>query len=393
MGIFKREVDGKEPANKSESPDVTVTMDEWVPFTVDENTDVESEVKLTIKQYIRLDILLFLRLVLTGVYVVAVIFILGFSMYFSDLIYLKTSRVPVPDRIHEFLDRFNHPFNKLFCDILMQLFFSAAVIRLACFSTHLYVYHVAIRVVLFIGTGNLIKSLFIIVTTMPACQYNCNPQLHGVTYRTLFLRFFQGITGIVDNCTDLIISGHSLYTIYSCVLLCENLKNVAVRAICVLYAAFVLFLIVASKYHYTIDVIFGLLIAWFMHYFYYSRLDDYGVYLYNKIYHSRSKKFQEMRKTRSHERFLTKFVANLEMLEERMVLGQKMRTLYLLVNSKKDLIDPKLLRNFMIVVHLFGADESDDITTLYRGTKNFNFFYWKALYNMMSKKKENVKSL
>ncbi|UVC54446.1 hypothetical protein MACJ_003993 [Theileria orientalis] len=386
------EVGGNTPVKKSESPDVALTMDEWVPFTVDENTDVESEVKSVIKQYIRVEILLFLRLVLTGVYVVVVVFILGFSMYFSDLIYLKTSRVPVPDRIHEVLDRFNHPFNKIFCDILMQLFFSAAVLRLAFFSTHLYVYHVAIRVVLFIGTGNLIKSFFIIMTTMPACQYNCNPQLHGVTYKTLFLRFFQGMTGIVDNCTDLIISGHSLYTIYSCVILYENLKNVTLKVIFVLYAAFVLFLIVVSKYHYTVDVVFGLFISWFMHYFYYSRLDDYGVYLYNKIYHSRSKKFQEIRMTRSHERFLTKFVANLEMLEDRLVLGQKMRTLYLLLKNKKDMIDPMLLRNFNIVVHLFGAYESDDITTLYRGTKNFNFSYWKTLYDIC-KKKENVTSL
>ncbi|BAM41919.1 uncharacterized protein TOT_040000939 [Theileria orientalis strain Shintoku] len=391
MGILRRECAGQKLFKKSESPDVTVTMDEWTPFTVDENTDVEAEVKQAIKEYIRLDILLFLRLVLTGVYVVAVIFIICFSMYFSDLIYLKTSRVPVPDRFHEILDRFKHPFNKLFCDILMQLFFSAAVIRLAFFATHLYVYHVAIRIVLFIGTGNLIKSIFIIVTTIPACQYNCNPQLHNVTYRTLFLRFFQGITGIVDNCTDLIISGHSLYTIYTCVLLYENTRNVAVRVISVLYAAFVLFLIVASKYHYVVDVIFGLFIAWFMHYFYYSTLDDYGVYLYNKIYHSKSKKFQEMRVRRSHEGLFTKFLANLEMLEERMVLGQKMRTLYLLVNSEKNLIDPMLLRNFKIVVHLFGAYESDDITTLYRGTKKFDLYYWKTLYDI-AKKKGNVQT-
>ncbi|BAM41921.1 uncharacterized protein TOT_040000301 [Theileria orientalis strain Shintoku] len=374
----------------SSDSDLVLEIDYNLPFVVGEDTSVEYEVKSAINQFRQMLGMYLFRVVMILILLTLVLFFQGILMFLSDKHYMKTRRIPLPDRIHEIVDRFNHPFSPALCDATMFIFVFAGILRVVMFTPLFYTLQMILRYVTLFGSGYFIRGFFVYVTTMPSCYRNCTPDLTNRGFFQFFIRILAGYMGIVTNCTDLIISGHTMFTVITCVLLCENLRFLASKIVCCLYTVMVLFFIVACKYHYTVDVLFGLLLSVLMYYFYYSKIDDYGINLYNKIYHSRSKAVQDSRVTSTHDSYLTALLASFEMLEERMVLGQKMRTLYLLVNSEKNLIDKNLLRKFNRYVHLFGADESEDITTLYRGTKRFNFYYWKSLYRIIFRRKKII---
>ncbi|UKK02831.2 hypothetical protein MACK_002928 [Theileria orientalis] len=384
------EIPKSEGDSSSSDSDLVLEIDNNLPFVVIEDTSVEFEVKSVINQFRQMLGMYLFRVAMVLILLTLVLFFQGILMFMSDKYYMKTKRIPLPDRIHEIVDRFDHPFTPLLCEITMLVFVFAGILRIVLFTPMFYTLQMILRYVILFGSGYFIRGFFVYLTTMPSCYQDCTPDLVKRSFFQFFIRIIAGYMGIVKNCSDLIISGHTMFTVITCILFCENLRFLASQVVCCLYTVMVLFFIVASKNHYTVDVLFGLLLSVLMYYFYYSKIDDYGTNLYNQIYNSRSKAVQNSRRTRTHDSYMTTLLASLEMLEERMVLGQKMRTLYLLVNSKKDLTDPKLLKKFNRYVHLFGADESDDITTLYRGTKRFNFYYWKSLYNMIFRRKRVV---
>nr|AAX57270.1 putative transmembrane protein 6TMP [Theileria annulata] len=370
--------------------DLLIEVDYPLPFNIDSSTSIEIEIESSIKQFMSMLKSYLFRIVLITIALIVVLFFQGLLMLKSDTYYMTTNRIPLLDRIHELLEDVNHPFTPAMCNIFMFTIVWAGILRIILFTPLFYLFEMALRYIFLFGTAYFIRGFFIFATTIPSCYYNCNPDLKKRSFFPLLIRIISGYMGIATNCTDLIVSGHTMFTVITCILFVENAKYLITKLILVLYTGFVLFLIVACKYHYTVDVLLGLSISILLHFYYYSRIDDFGTYTHNKIFNYGSESFIGAKKTKLFYSPITRFLVRMEMLEEKMILGQKLRALYLRVNDQKSLIDKKLLKKFNHFVRLFGADESDDLLTLYRGTRNMNFYYWKYLYRKMFKKKKIV---
>ncbi|EAN31983.1 PAP2 superfamily C-terminal family protein [Theileria parva strain Muguga] len=371
-------------------PDLVIDVDYPLPFTIDASTSMEIEMKSALKQCMSMLKSYLFRIFIIIIALIAVLYFQGLLMLMSDTYYMKTNRIPLLDRVHELLEGVNHPFSPALCNTLMFIIVWVGILRIVFFTPLFYLFQMALRYIFLFGSAYFIRGFYIFATTVPSCYLNCNPDLKKRSFFPLLIRIIAGYMGLVTNCTDLIVSGHTVFTVITAILFVENSKYLVTKIIITLYTGFVLFLIVACKYHYTVDVLLGLTISVLLHYFYYTRVDDFGTYIHNKIFNSGSEIFLGARKTKLHYSLITKFIVKMELLEERLILGQKLRTLYLRVNDQKNLIDKNLLKKFNHMVRLFGADESDDLLTLFRGTRRMNFYYWKYLYRKMFKKKKIV---
>ncbi|SIO73639.1 sphingomyelin synthase 2, putative (SMS2) [Babesia microti strain RI] len=200
---------------------------------------------------------LFLRLTISTVILILSIIIQAYLMLITEGQY-DSSMSPLADRIHEvFKEHKSLPFERV--NILISIMVLFLTMRIMIFAPPFQALVNLMRIMLLMGVGYFIRGFFIAATTVPSATKDCVPGSFNSSNKLLTI--IGGNFGLSLTCTDNIISGHAFSTIL-CSLLWFNLEdNVFIHIIIILYTSVICFLIVVTRGHYTIDVLFGIFYA------------------------------------------------------------------------------------------------------------------------------------
>ncbi|KAJ1677239.1 hypothetical protein EV182_006578, partial [Spiromyces aspiralis] len=117
-----------------------------------------------------------------------------------------------------------------------------------------------------------LRSLTLVVTTLPTPLVECEP-----TYHRGWAGYLNGawdqITGRRLTCTDCIFSGHSMTLTLSFLMWLHHARHWLFVAIAFAQTTVGLFLIIASHFHYSIDVLLAVVLTLFVYYCYLTSLE------------------------------------------------------------------------------------------------------------------------
>jgi len=113
------------------------------------------------------------------------------------------------------------------------------------------------RHILIHGFIFLIRSISISSTILPNPDSTCRPQQFGNFFHATFLF----LAGQVETCYDCLFSGHAVTMVLSTLIFFQYTKNLFLRWLLFVPLGFSLLLIIATRFHYTVDVFYGTIIA------------------------------------------------------------------------------------------------------------------------------------
>ncbi|KAG0000047.1 hypothetical protein BGZ79_006376 [Entomortierella chlamydospora] len=117
------------------------------------------------------------------------------------------------------------------------------------------------RIMWVIGTLGAYRSLTLSVTTLPTPKEECRPSLK-TGFWDMFIVALQMIPGTVEACTDDIFSGHTVFMVTCAIQWRLYCKNKWVTYFAYLYISVGLYFVVATRLHYTVDVILAIFITY-----------------------------------------------------------------------------------------------------------------------------------
>ncbi|KAF9920829.1 hypothetical protein FBU30_009213 [Linnemannia zychae] len=112
-----------------------------------------------------------------------------------------------------------------------------------------------------IGSLSAYRALTISVTTLPTPKEECRPSLK-YNFWDMFIIALQMIPGTVEACTDDIFSGHTVFMVSCAIQWRLYCKNKWLTYISYLYISVGLYFVVATRLHYTVDVILAIFITY-----------------------------------------------------------------------------------------------------------------------------------
>lgn len=113
------------------------------------------------------------------------------------------------------------------------------------------------RVMLIWGFIFVLRAVSITSTILPNPDSNCKPQY----FNNFFHATFLFLAGQVETCYDCLFSGHSVTMVLSVMIYYQYTKNIFLRWVMFVPLIFSLLLIIGTRFHYTVDVIYGTCIA------------------------------------------------------------------------------------------------------------------------------------
>ncbi|KAG0247814.1 hypothetical protein BG011_000886 [Mortierella polycephala] len=116
------------------------------------------------------------------------------------------------------------------------------------------------RILWVIGTLSAFRSLTLSVTTLPTPKEGCQPSLK-TGFWDMFIIALEMIPGTVEACTDDIFSGHSVFMVTCAIQWRLYCKNKWVTYFSYLYISIGLYFVVATRLHYTVDVVLAVFIT------------------------------------------------------------------------------------------------------------------------------------
>ncbi|KAG0371598.1 hypothetical protein BGX24_001449, partial [Mortierella sp. AD032] len=112
-----------------------------------------------------------------------------------------------------------------------------------------------------IGSLSVYRSLTISVTTLPSPKEDCRPSLKYGFWDMLIIAI-QMIPGTVEACTDDIFSGHTVFMVTCAIQWRLYCKNKWLIYLSYLYISIGLYFVVATRLHYTVDVVLAVFITY-----------------------------------------------------------------------------------------------------------------------------------
>ncbi|KAF9899992.1 hypothetical protein EC991_008048 [Linnemannia zychae] len=112
-----------------------------------------------------------------------------------------------------------------------------------------------------IGSLSVYRALTISVTTLPSPKEECRPSLKYGFWDMLIIAI-QMIPGTVEACTDDIFSGHTVFMVSCAIQWRLYCKNKWVTYFSYLYISIGLYFVVATRLHYTVDVVLAIFITY-----------------------------------------------------------------------------------------------------------------------------------
>ncbi|KAJ2401289.1 hypothetical protein GGI23_001501 [Coemansia sp. RSA 2559] len=117
-----------------------------------------------------------------------------------------------------------------------------------------------------------LRSITISVTTVPPSIGSCAISAPQSAWHVI-LATPQILAGTIGQCTDKIFSGHTAILTISFLFLRRYATHWAVVAYSAAHMALGILSVLLARYHYTVDVVVGLLMTLFVHHLYYSALE------------------------------------------------------------------------------------------------------------------------
>ncbi|KAG0197385.1 hypothetical protein BGX28_009115 [Mortierella sp. GBA30] len=117
------------------------------------------------------------------------------------------------------------------------------------------------RILWVIGSLSVFRALTLSVTTLPTPKEECRPSLK-TGFWDMFIVALQMIPGTVEACTDDIFSGHTVFMVSCAIQWRLYCKNKWITYLSYLYISIGLYFVVATRLHYTVDVILAIFITY-----------------------------------------------------------------------------------------------------------------------------------
>ncbi|KAG0350725.1 sphingomyelin synthase [Podila minutissima] len=117
------------------------------------------------------------------------------------------------------------------------------------------------RILWVIGTLSVFRSLTLSVTTLPTPKEECVPSLKTGFWDMLIVAL-QMIPGTVEACTDDIFSGHTVFMVTCAIQWRLYCKNKWITLLSYIYISVGLYFVVATRLHYTVDVVLAVFITY-----------------------------------------------------------------------------------------------------------------------------------
>ncbi|KAF9980691.1 hypothetical protein BGZ75_008148 [Mortierella antarctica] len=128
------------------------------------------------------------------------------------------------------------------------------------------------RILWVIGTLSVFRALTLSVTTLPTPKEECRPSLK-TGFWDMFIVALQMIPGTVEACTDDIFSGHTVFMVSCAIQWRLYCKNKWITYLSYLYISIGLYFVVATRLHYTVDVVLAVFITFAGWSIYISQVD------------------------------------------------------------------------------------------------------------------------
>ncbi|AFZ81275.1 hypothetical protein BEWA_006840 [Theileria equi strain WA] len=317
------------------------------------------------------------RLILLWVIFILMMYFQGMCIILSDS-YYETGTPPMKDRIHTLVEPSKEIFKISVANTMIAVLTASLGIRIVLFMPFVFALELLIRFLFLESILYFVRSIFIILTTVPCPHSDCVPSVYN-THWEMIQVIVLSYTGIKDTCTDLIVSGHTMSTVMVGIFLMHHSGSYIFNGIVILYIKVILFFIIASKYHYTVDVMFGAILSMSLYFVYYTVVDQYGTAHINGF--SDGKTLHGI---------IPKIFATVENIPERIRLGHQLSQVYTLTQRSEVEIKEEDKVKIERICRCFGVLNIKELHQLYRGNKEYNFHYFKVALSFLKRKNETA---
>ncbi|KAF8943432.1 hypothetical protein BGZ47_005431 [Haplosporangium gracile] len=128
------------------------------------------------------------------------------------------------------------------------------------------------RVFWVVGALSVLRATTLSVTTMPTPKVGCKPAT-ATAFGEMFLIALQMIPGTVQACTDDIFSGHTVFMVTCAIQWRLYMRNSWIKYVSFIYITVGLYFVIATRLHYTVDVVLAIFITYAMWSFYMAMVD------------------------------------------------------------------------------------------------------------------------
>ncbi|KAF9123942.1 hypothetical protein BGW39_008588 [Mortierella sp. 14UC] len=128
------------------------------------------------------------------------------------------------------------------------------------------------RVFWVVGALSILRATTLSVTTMPTPKVGCKPAT-ATGFGEMFWIALQMIPGTVQACTDDIFSGHTVFMVTCAIQWRLYMRNSWIKYVSFIYITIGLYFVIATRLHYTVDVVLAIFITYAMWSFYMAMVD------------------------------------------------------------------------------------------------------------------------
>ncbi|KAF9295748.1 PAP2 superfamily C-terminal-domain-containing protein [Linnemannia elongata] len=128
------------------------------------------------------------------------------------------------------------------------------------------------RVFWVVGALSVLRATTLSVTTMPTPKVGCKPAT-ATGFGEMFWIALQMIPGTVQACTDDIFSGHTVFMVTCAIQWRLYMRNSWIKYVSFIYITVGLYFVIATRLHYTVDVVLAIFITYAMWSFYMAMVD------------------------------------------------------------------------------------------------------------------------
>ncbi|KAG0207307.1 hypothetical protein BGX33_006913 [Mortierella sp. NVP41] len=212
------------------------------------------------------------RLVCSLVFFAVVCIGMAFCNQFSDHRFVKTNytNIYLEDRGFDIFPAQQDitPANTF---VMTSVVFTLIAIAILCpsWQTRIIVLR---RVFWVVGALSVLRATTLSVTTMPTPKVGCKPAT-ATGFGEMFWIALQMIPGTVQACTDDIFSGHTVFMVTCAIQWRLYIRNSWIKYVSFIYITVGLYFVIATRLHYTVDVVLAVFITYAMWSFYMAMVD------------------------------------------------------------------------------------------------------------------------
>ncbi|KAG0231396.1 hypothetical protein BGW41_002196 [Actinomortierella wolfii] len=201
------------------------------------------------------------RLIQAGIFFILVSLFMAFCNQWSDHRWVETNytKVFLKDRGFDIFPAM-HDITPANVFVMTALIFTLIGVLTICptWTTRIIVIR---RLLWVIGGISVFRALTLSVTTLPTPKEECNPTLKTGFWDMLWVALNM-IPGTIQACTDDIFSGHTTYMVTAAIQWRLYCKNRWIKWFAYIYITIGLYFVIATRLHYTVDVVLAIFITY-----------------------------------------------------------------------------------------------------------------------------------